>query len=125
MLTSLARADNYGYAIADDVRRRSRGTIRLAPGTLYRALAQLRDGRLIALTTAREPLSLGKARVLYRVTHAGRRRLNEEINRMQCLLCLGENAIDSSRRNDRPAVEVLDAQCGQPSLSRPGDEHAL
>jgi DNA-binding PadR family transcriptional regulator len=47
ILLALADGEQHGYSIMREVERRSAGTVKLHPGTLYRALARLLESGLI------------------------------------------------------------------------------
>lgn len=47
ILLALADGDRHGYAIKQEIERRTQGTIRLGPSTLYEAIQRLLDGGLI------------------------------------------------------------------------------
>lgn len=74
LLAILSEAPAHGYAAIERLRARSAGAFDLAEGTVYPALHRLeRDGflRSHAITVQ------GRARRVYEVTAAGRRRLGE------------------------------------------------
>ena len=73
ILLALAGDELHGYAILQEIERRSEG--RLAPhaGTLYRALARLVDDRLLEELDERpDPASDDERRRYYRLTALGR-----------------------------------------------------
>jgi DNA-binding PadR family transcriptional regulator len=47
ILLALSDGARHGYAIKQDVEQRTKGSIRLGPGTLYEAIQRLLDGGLI------------------------------------------------------------------------------
>jgi DNA-binding PadR family transcriptional regulator len=47
IMVALADGARHGYAIKQDVERRTNGAIRLGPGTLYEAIQRLEDSGLI------------------------------------------------------------------------------
>ncbi len=72
LLSVLAREPLHGYAIIDQLRRRSNETFDLPEGTVYPALHRLeRDG----LISSRWESSAGRKRRVYLVTRKGRRAL--------------------------------------------------
>jgi len=85
ILLALAAEDRHGYAIMQEVIRRSGGQYRLGPGTLYDNLQKLVNQGLIAETSAR---SMGDdpRRRYYRLTRPGRRVLAAEIARMEAVV---------------------------------------
>jgi DNA-binding PadR family transcriptional regulator len=50
----LADGARHGYAIKQEVERRTGGAVRLGPGTLYEAIQRLEQGGLIEETSATE-----------------------------------------------------------------------
>jgi DNA-binding PadR family transcriptional regulator len=76
LLAVVARQPAHGYALISEVRRRTRGALDLAEGTLYPALHRLeRDG----LVTSRWATERGRKRRTYRATKAGRIALGERV----------------------------------------------
>jgi DNA-binding PadR family transcriptional regulator len=82
ILTSLVDKPRHGYALMKDIEAISGGRVRLSTGTLYGALRRLlEDGwieRFEQEDTARETQA-------YRLTAAGRRQLQLELDRMKQL----------------------------------------
>jgi len=72
ILMALAGGEQHGYAIMQDVERRTDGRIDLHAGSLYRALGRLLDGGLIEELDER-PASASddERRRYYRLTPAG------------------------------------------------------
>jgi DNA-binding PadR family transcriptional regulator len=48
IMVALGNEEMHGYAIMQEVRRRTKGGRRLAPGTLYRSLKQMHERGLLA-----------------------------------------------------------------------------
>lgn len=90
ILLTLAEGERHGYAIMQEIERRTDGVVELGPGTLYRSIKQLVDRGLIAETTS-EP-SAGKQRRSYALTNHGRRRAQLEARRLQGLIEWAEAA---------------------------------
>lgn len=65
----------HGYAVIEELRRRSDGTLDLPEGTVYPALYRLERGRLLKSSWPSGP---GRRRRVYSVTPAGRRALTAE-----------------------------------------------
>lgn len=82
ILLSLAEQPRHGYAILQDTERMSEGRVRLSTGTLYGALRRLLEEQWIERIKERDS-SRGKQ--AYRLTAAGRRNLQMEVNRMKHL----------------------------------------
>ncbi|RLD08751.1 MAG: PadR family transcriptional regulator [Chloroflexota bacterium] len=78
---------NHGYAVMQEAEVVSQGTVRLAPGTIYGALAALETGKLITM------VGTEGRRKIYQVTELGKQVLREQIHRYQIML---ENAVNKS-----------------------------
>ena len=73
ILLALAAEDRHGYAIIQEVERRTDGAIVLHPGTLYRALGRLLDSGLIdELDERPDPGHDDERRRYYRLAPLGR-----------------------------------------------------
>lgn len=81
ILLTLSDGDAHGYHIMQDVAGRTGGAIVLHPGTLYRALARLLDGELIAELDSRGSRE-DERRRSYRLTTFGRAVLAAEASRL-------------------------------------------
>ena len=89
VLLSLGAGDKHGWGILKDVDHRSRGKIRLSPGTLYGIIKRLLDQGLIADSDARPPRVWDdERRRYYRLTELGRRVVRAEVERMEETLAL-------------------------------------
>ena len=74
ILLSLAGGDLHGYAIIQDIRERSAGTLTVRAGTLYRAISRLLDAKLIAEADRPSRRSQDdERRRYYSITQLGRR----------------------------------------------------
>lgn len=82
ILLSLAGGERHGYAILQEVERRSEGTIHLYPGTLYRALARLVDDGLIEEVEGPDDPDDDARRRYYALTPLGRRVAAAEAERL-------------------------------------------
>lgn len=71
ILVSLAAGDRHGYAILQDVERRTDGAVSILPGTLYRALERLLEQGWIREVEAPSEEEDARRRY-YRLTPAGR-----------------------------------------------------
>lgn len=82
ILLSLAERPRHGYALMKDIAALSRGRVRLSTGTLYGALRRLLEAAWIERfqqdDTSREKQA-------YRLTPAGRKQLQVELDRMKQL----------------------------------------
>jgi len=90
ILLTLAEGERHGYAIMQEVERRTGGALELGPGTLYRSIKLLLAEGLIAEVKSR---SCGEAqRRFYRLTTVGRRRAAAEAERLRNLVWWAESA---------------------------------
>ncbi|HEX9994570.1 MAG TPA: helix-turn-helix transcriptional regulator [Acidimicrobiales bacterium] len=74
LLAVLEDGPAHGYALIEEMRRRSGGTFDLPEGTVYPALHRLEAAGLVA---SRSTTVNGRARRVYRVTRSGTRALAE------------------------------------------------
>ena len=88
ILLGLADGAKHGYAIKQDVEQRTRGAIRLGPGTLYEAIQRLLDSGLIEESReADDPVNGQQAqRRPYALTDAGWKVLQDEIRQLGALV---------------------------------------
>ena len=87
IVVALADDELHGYAIMREVRRRTDGRKRLAPGTLYRSLRQMQERGLVAESDERPEASLDdERRRYYRLTDLGRRVAVAEVERLEGLV---------------------------------------
>ncbi len=74
ILAVLADAPRHGYAVVEELRRRSDGVLDFPEGTIYPALYKLEaDGAVASSWTVVD----GRRRRMYRLTADGRRRLEQ------------------------------------------------
>ena len=74
IVLALADGERHGYAVMQEVERRTGGAITLRPGTLYRAINRMLDiGMLDEVATRPEAASDDRRRRYYRLSEAGRR----------------------------------------------------
>ena len=74
ILAVVASAPAHGYAVIEDLKRRSAGTFDLPEGTVYPALHRLEADGLLASSWASAG---GRKRRVYRLTRRGRSALTE------------------------------------------------
>ena len=87
ILITLADGEAHGYAIMQEVGRRSGGSVRLGPGTLYGAISRLLDDGIIEETEDRpDPEMDDTRRRYYRLTKFGARVLAAETERLAGLV---------------------------------------
>jgi DNA-binding PadR family transcriptional regulator len=86
ILMSLADKPRHGYALLKDTEALSSGRVRLRTGTLYGALRRLLDQRWIERF---EQEDTSRDKQAYRLTAAGRKHLQFELDRMRHLTRAG------------------------------------
>jgi DNA-binding PadR family transcriptional regulator len=87
ILLALAEGEKHGYAIMQDVKRLSDGSVQMGPGTLYTSIQRLLDLSLIRETEGTGAPSDHEARRrYYRLRHAGRDLLAFEVDRMEAVV---------------------------------------
>jgi len=84
ILLSLIDDDAHGYALIQDIRRRTDGEVSLTASTLYAAVKRLVDSGWIEEITKRTPGgSDDPRRRYYRITAAGRAAARQEAERLE------------------------------------------
>jgi DNA-binding PadR family transcriptional regulator len=91
ILLTLAEGQRHGYAIMQEIERRTDGAVELGPGTLYRSLRQLLDRGLIDEVDTEPEAS--RSRRPYTLTPQGRVRIAEEARRLRSLVRWAEDAM--------------------------------
>jgi DNA-binding PadR family transcriptional regulator len=87
ILIALANEDLHGYAIIQDVAERTRGELKLSPGTLYRSLQRMLQEGLITETRTRPAPELDdERRRYYHITAFGSRVARAETRRLTDLV---------------------------------------
>ena len=81
ILLALAGQDRHGYAVIQEVERRTEGTLRLGTGTLYTAISRLVELGLIVDTGRAD-----ERRRYYRLLPLGRSVLRAETARLEALV---------------------------------------
>jgi DNA-binding PadR family transcriptional regulator len=82
ILVSLSDAPRHGYALLKDVESLSQGRVRLSTGTLYGALRRLLEDDWIERFKQQDT---SRDKQAYRLTSAGRRQLQVELERIRQL----------------------------------------
>src|SRR5215207_6093019 len=84
ILLALADGPRHGYAIKQAVEERTRGVLRLGPGTLYEAIQRLQDTGLIDEDSGGDAAANGQQaqRRYYALTERGWTVLREEVRRL-------------------------------------------
>jgi DNA-binding PadR family transcriptional regulator len=92
IMLALGNEEMHGYAIMQEVRRRTAGKRRLAPGTLYRSLRQMEERGWVAEAEGRpEPSLDDERRRYYRLTDLGRKIALAELERLERLVRAGRS----------------------------------
>ena len=87
ILLALSDEDRHGYAILQEVERRTGGELRLSAGTLYRSIQRMVEQDLIEETAARPSPELDdERRRYYRITPFGLDVARAETERLQALV---------------------------------------
>ena len=86
ILLALAAGELHGYAVMQEVARRSDGAVTLHPGSLYRALARLLEDALIVEVEARPSSGDDERRRYYQITPLGRAVARAEAERLRALV---------------------------------------
>src|SRR6185295_6602968 len=87
ILITLADGEAHGYAMMQEVTRRSGGAVRLGPGTLYGAISRLLEDHIIEELAERpDPEMDDTRRRYYRLTSLGGRVLAAETERLSDLV---------------------------------------
>jgi DNA-binding PadR family transcriptional regulator len=82
ILASLADRPRHGYALIKDIETLSQGRVRMSTGTLYGALRRLLEDGWIQRF---EQEDTSREKQAYRLTVAGRKLLQQELDRMKQL----------------------------------------
>jgi DNA-binding PadR family transcriptional regulator len=89
ILMALAEDDRHGYAIIQDVAQRTRGEVKLGPGTLYRSIQRMLEQGLIEETSERPAPELDdERRRYYRIMPLGKAAARAEARRLAGLVRL-------------------------------------
>ena len=89
ILMAVAEEDRHGYAIIQDVDRRTQGQVRLSAGTLYRSIQRmLEQGLLIETQERPAPEEDDERRRYYRITPLGEAVARAETRRLTELVRL-------------------------------------
>lgn len=84
LLLSLASAPAHGYALKQEIERRTHGTVRLGPGTLYESIQRMEKRGLIKEVPT--PDQDDERRRTWSITSLGRRALTAECERLDAVV---------------------------------------
>ena len=106
IMLALGDEELHGYGIMREVRRRTDGRRRLAPGTLYRSLRQMQEKGLVEESEERPDADLDdERRRYYRLTDLGRKVAVAEVERLEGLVraARSKGLVPSARPSGAPA----------------------
>ena len=87
ILLALADRDRHGYAIMQDVVGRTKGKLKLSPGTLYGCIKRMLESSLIEELEERpDPELDDERRRYYRITPLGRKVAVAEMRRLSAIV---------------------------------------
>lgn len=86
IMLALADDDRHGYGIMLEVEERTGGSVKLRPGTLYRAVDRMLEAGFIAEVPNRPVATEDQRRRYYRLTHLGRRVAAAEAGRLEMIV---------------------------------------
>lgn len=87
ILLALKDSEKHGYAILQDVETRTRGSVKLLPGTLYNLLKRMLDEGWIEESGERpDPSMDDQRRRYYRLTGLGEQVASREARRLRALV---------------------------------------
>lgn len=82
ILLALSIQERHGYGIMKQVEFDSKGKVKMGPGTLYGSINRMIDAGLIAQGEKKADTAMNdERRVYYKITGAGRKALNTELER--------------------------------------------
>lgn len=87
ILLALTGGERHGYGIAQDIRAHTNGDVQLGPGTIYGTIRRLMEAGWIEETDG-PAHAVDARRRHYRLTSAGRKALEEDLQRMEALVRL-------------------------------------
>ena len=88
ILLCLAEGDKHGYAVMQEVAERSRGGVKLGPGSLYWSFGRLEEAGWIEESSSPRAPQDDERRRYYRLTPQGRKCLQEELITLDGIMAL-------------------------------------
>jgi DNA-binding PadR family transcriptional regulator len=87
ILLALSGGERHGYGIMKEVEADSQGKVKMGPGTLYGSIKRMLDAGLIAESGKKaDPEMDYERRIYYKLTGAGEKALNSELERYRHLV---------------------------------------
>jgi transcriptional regulator len=101
VLAALAAGPAHGYAVIEEIKRRSGGAFDLPEGTVYPALHRLQEAGLLSSRWTTAPS--GRRRRVYTLTRSGQRALADQSAVWQRFTAAIGGLLDGARGAKRPA----------------------
>jgi DNA-binding PadR family transcriptional regulator len=87
ILVVLAEGERHGYAIKQEVEKRTDGVVKMGPGTLYESIQRMQDRGLIEELSSRpQPDNDQAQRRYYKLSKLGREVLSAEVVRLGAIV---------------------------------------
>jgi DNA-binding PadR family transcriptional regulator len=87
ILVVLAEGERHGYAIKQEVEKRTGGVVKMGPGTLYESIQRMLDRGLLEESATRpQPEKDQAQRRYYRLSQLGRQALEAEVTRLGAIV---------------------------------------
>ena len=87
ILVVLAEGERHGYAIKQEVEKRTDGVVKMGPGTLYESIQRMLDRGLVQESSSRpQPEADQAQRRYYRLSKFGREVLQAEVARLGAIV---------------------------------------
>ena len=87
ILVVLAEGKRHGYAIKQEVEKRTDGVVKMGPGTLYESIQRMQERGLVEETSSRPlPANDQAQRRYYRLSKLGREVLKAEVTRLGAIV---------------------------------------
>ncbi|HBB31844.1 MAG TPA: PadR family transcriptional regulator [Cyanobacteria bacterium UBA8803] len=110
ILLALADEERHGYGIMQEIKRSTKGSVKMGPGTLYGTIKRLlTDGLIVESEERPDPASDDERRRYYRLTDLGRHVITIESERLADLVkiatakqVLGRTTLTASRGGNEP-----------------------
>jgi DNA-binding PadR family transcriptional regulator len=87
ILVVLAEGERHGYAVKQEVERRTDGVVKMGPGTLYESIQRMLERGLVEESSRRpHPENDQAQRRYYRLSNFGREVLEAEVARLSAMV---------------------------------------